>query len=151
MTRRAVVTREDRLRCRAVSRGNAGNERPSHEAAAQGGTEVSQNADDFTEIASAAAQVVQMLEAGLEILQAAQTCIPAPALEEIAAIRTGKRPLTQAAFLLGLLQRAIVNAENLVSDLRSVDMETLSNLQDLRLSMLELNAIEEAVAERSRS
>ena len=112
---------------------------------------MSQSADAFTEIASAAAQVVQMLEAGLEILQAAQACVPVPAPEELAAIRTGEQPLTQAAFLLGLFQRAIVNAENLVSDLRSVDMETLSNLQDLRLSMLELNAIEEAVAERSKS
>lgn len=111
---------------------------------------MSQGDDDFPEILSMAAQVVQMLEAGLEILQAAQTTIPAPTREEVAEIRAGTRPLTQAAFLLAFLQRAIVSAENLISDLRSADPEILGNLQEVLLSTLELNAMEEAVAERSR-
>ena len=105
---------------------------------------------DLQRIVGAAEQVIQMFEASLEILQAAQSTIPAPTLEEVAEIRLGKRPLTEEAYLLGSFQRTILGAENVVSDLRAIDLETLRNLRKLNLSGVELNAIEQAVTERTQ-
>lgn len=104
--------------------------------------------DDLPELVHTAEQVVRLFETGLEILQAAQATVPAPTLEEVAEIRKGERPLTREAYLLGLFQRAILGAENLASDLRTVDLETLRNVHELELSGVDLNAIEQAVAER---
>lgn len=110
---------------------------------------MSSSSEDLLRIVGTAEQVAQMLEAALEILQAAQSAIPAPTLEEVAEIRQGKRPLTQEAFLIGSLQRIMLGAENMVSDLRAIDLETLRNVHELLLGDVELNAIEEAVAERA--
>ena len=101
-------------------------------------------------IVSTAEQVVQMFESALEILQTAQSTIPAPTLAEVAQIRQGKRPLTQEAFLLGSFQRVILAAENVASDLQAIDLETLRNVHELSLGDVELNAIEQAVAERAQ-
>jgi hypothetical protein len=109
------------------------------------------SSEDLLRIVGTAEQVAQMLEAALEILQAAQSAIPAPTLEEVAEIRLGKRPLTQEAFLIGSLQRIMLGAENMVSDLRAIDLETLRNVHELLLGDVELNAIGEAVAERAHS
>jgi hypothetical protein len=109
------------------------------------------SSEDLLRIVGTAEQVAQMLEAALEILQAAQSAIPVPTLEEVAEIRLGKRPLTQEAFLIGSLQRIMLGAENMVSDLRAIDLETLRNVHELLLGDVELNAIGEAVAERAHS
>jgi len=106
--------------------------------------------EDLPAVVHTAEQVVRMLDAALELLQAAQATIPAPTLEEVAEIRQGKRSLTQDSYLLGLFQRAILGAENLASDLRAIDLETLRNVHEVQLGIVELNAIEEAVAERSK-
>lgn len=106
--------------------------------------------EDLPELVHIAEAVVRLFETGLEILQAAQATIPAPSLEEVAEIREGKRPLTQDAYLLGLFQRAILGAENLASDLRTIDLETLGNVHELQLSGVDFNALEQAVAERRR-
>lgn len=111
---------------------------------------MSSSSEDLLRIVGTAEQVAQMLEAALEILQAAQSAIPAPTLEEVAEIRLGKRPLTQEAFLIGSLQRIMLGAENMVSDLRAIDLETLRKVHELLLGDVELNAIEEAVAERAQ-
>jgi hypothetical protein len=103
-----------------------------------------------SEVVQTAEEVVRLLEEVLEKLQAAQTSIPAPTLQEIAEIRQGKQPLTEQAYLLGLFQRAILAAENVASDLRAIDLETLRNVHELNLSAVELNAIEQAVAERPK-
>ena len=108
------------------------------------------DSQDFSEVVRAAEEVVQMLEAALEILEAAQATIPAPTLREVAEIRLGKRPLTQEAFLIGSFQRVILGAENVVSDLRAIDLEALRNVHELTLGDLELNAIEQAVTERAQ-
>lgn len=110
---------------------------------------MSSSSEELLRIVGTAEQVAQMLEAALEILQAAQSAIPAPTLEEVAEIRLGKRPLTQEAFLIGSLQRIMLGAENVVSDLRAIDLETLRNVHELLLGDVELNAIEQAVAERA--
>jgi hypothetical protein len=102
----------------------------------------------FNGVVFTAQELVRSFDAAVEILQAAQATIPAPTLEEVAEIRQGKRPLTPEAYLLGLFHRSILAAENLASDLRAVDPETLRNVHELQLSGLELNAIEHAVAER---
>lgn len=106
--------------------------------------------EELPEIVQTAGAVVRMLDAAVEILQAAQSTVPPPTLEEIAEIRQRRRPLTREAYLLGIFQRAIVAAENVASDLQAIDLETLSNVHELQLSMTELNAIEEAVVERLR-
>ena len=90
-----------------------------------------------------------MMDASLEILQAAQLGIEAPTLEEVAEIREGKRPLTPEAYTLGLLQRAILGVENMASDLRALDEKMLRKVHELHLSGAELNAIREAVAARN--
>lgn len=103
---------------------------------------------DLLRIVGTVEQAVQMFEAALEILQDAQMTIPAPTLEEVAEIRQGKRPLTQETYLLGSFQRAILAAENVASDLRAIDLETLRKVHKLHFSSLELNAVEQAVTER---
>jgi hypothetical protein len=96
-----------------------------------------------------AAQVAQMLEAALEILQEAQASLPAPTLRQIAEMRRRRRPLTREAWLLGLTQRVLVGAENLASDLRAVDSQILKDVQTFNLSGLEFNAMEEVVLNRA--
>ena len=108
------------------------------------------SSEDLLRIVGTAEQVAQMLEAALEILQTAQSTIPAPTLAEVAQIRQGKRPLTQEAFLLGSLQRVILAVENVTSDLQAIDLETLRNVHELLLGDVEFNAIEQAVAEREQ-
>ena len=108
------------------------------------------SSEDLLRIVGTAEQVAQMLEAALEILQTAQSTIPAPTLAEVAQIRQGKRPLTQETFLLGSLQRVILAAENVTSDLQAIDLETLRNVHELSLGEVELNAVEQAVAERAQ-
>jgi len=108
------------------------------------------SSEDLLRIVGTAEQVAQMLEAVLEILQTAQSTIPAPTLQAVAEIRQGKRPLTQEAYLLGSLQRVILAAENVASDLQAIDLETLRNVHELSLGEVELNAVEQAVAERAQ-
>lgn len=103
----------------------------------------------MTVLIGVAAQVAQMFESALELLQEAQASVPVPTLEEVAEMRQGKRPLTREAYLLGLFQRVLVGTENLASDLWAVDEETLGRVHEIDLSSLELNAIEEAVARRA--
>jgi hypothetical protein len=96
-----------------------------------------------------AAIATQMFETATELLQEAEALLPAPTLEEIAEMRQGRRPLTREAYLLGLLQRVAVGAENLASDLRTVDEDVLSSVQELDVTALEFNAMEEAVGRRN--
>lgn len=96
------------------------------------------------------AGVAAMFEAAMSLLLKAQASVPVPSLKEIAEMRQGKRPLTREAFLAGLLQRSLVGAENLASDLQAIDEEALSHVHEFELTALEFNAMEEA-AVRSRS
>lgn len=85
-----------------------------------------------------------------QTLQEAQAALPVPSLEEVAALRSGG-PLSAAAYLNGLLQRVILSVENAASDLRTgMEEETLSMMDQMRLSTVEINAIVAAVEERSR-
>jgi len=95
-----------------------------------------------------AAIATQMLESATEILQEAEALLPVPSLEEIAEMRRKERPLTREAYLLGLLQRVAVGAENLVSDLRTIDEEILLDVHEFDVTALEFNAMEEAVSRR---
>lgn len=100
-------------------------------------------------ILETSARVAQNLfSSAFDLLQEAQTLVPAPSLEEVAEMRQGKRPLTREAFLLGLLQRVVLGAENLASDLQAVDEEILRDVHEIRLSALEFNAMEEAIIQR---
>ena len=108
------------------------------------------SSEDLLRIVGTAEQGARMFEATLEILQSAQSTMPAPTLEEVAEIRQGKRPLTPEAYLLGSFQRVILAAENGASDLQAIDLETLRNVHELSLSDVELNAIEQAVTERTQ-
>lgn len=96
-----------------------------------------------------AAIATQMFETATELLQEAEALLPVPTLEEIAEMRQKRRPLTREAYLLGLLQRVAVGAENLASDLRTVDEDVLAGVQDFDVTVLEFNAMEEAVARRT--
>ena len=90
----------------------------------------------------------EILERVTQVLQDVQAALPAPGAKEVAALRTGGS-LSVAAYLNGLLQRVIMSVENAASDLRAgVDEENLSHLDKLRLSAVEINAIEAALSER---
>lgn len=96
-----------------------------------------------------AAIAAQMFETATDLLQEAEVLLPVPALEEIAEMRQKKRPLTREAYLLGLLQRVAVGAENLASDLRTVDEDILSRVHEFDVTPLEFNAMEEAIVRRT--
>lgn len=93
--------------------------------------------------------LAEFFEAAVETLQSAQRSIPVPTLEEVAEMRRGERPLTPEAYLLGRFHRSLLAAENLASDFGEIDLELLSKVDELELSGIELNEIEQAVAERS--
>lgn len=103
---------------------------------------------DLDKVVGLARVLGRMFDTAVETLQTAERRIPAPTLEEVAEMRRGERPLTPEAHLLGLFHRSLVAAENLASDFRGVDLKMLENVHELELSELELNAIEQAVAER---
>jgi hypothetical protein len=89
-----------------------------------------------------------VLDRVAQILQEAQLSLPLPTREEIADLRRGG-PLSMEAYLLGVLQRVILSAENAASDLRAgIDPDTLKNINEIRLSVVEINAIETALQER---
>ena len=100
------------------------------------------------DLAKQAEEQAEILDRVAQILQEAQLSIPLPSAEEIAELRRGG-PLSKEAYLLGLLQRVILNAENAASDLRiGTDPDTLEKLDRIRLSIVEINAIEAALQER---
>jgi hypothetical protein len=105
---------------------------------------------DLEKVVHSAQVVVRSLDAILEILQKLQRNLPVPTQEEAAEIRQRKRPLTEEAFLHGLLHRSLLALENLASDLREVDLEMLCNVHKLELSGVELKVIEQAVLERRK-
>lgn len=105
---------------------------------------------DLEKVVTLARGLVSLFETALEPLQKALEVIPAPTLEEVAEMRRGERPLTPEAYLLGLCHRSLLAAENLASDFRELDLETLSKVHEMELSEVELNEIERAVAERRR-
>lgn len=102
----------------------------------------------LSDLAKQAEEQAEILDRAAQILQEAQLSVPLPTREEIAELRRGG-PLSKEAYLLGVLQRVILSAENAASDLRiGVDPETLNNLDEIRLSVVEINAIDAAFQER---
>lgn len=90
----------------------------------------------------------EVLERIMQILQEAQDALPPPDPEEVALLRQGGS-FSVAAYLSGLLQRVIMTVENAASDLRTgLDVETLAVLDQMRPSMVEINAIESALQDR---
>lgn len=101
-----------------------------------------------TETATKILSQSALLERIAHTLQETQTALPVPSQEEVAALRNGGS-LSVAAYLNGLLQRVILSVENAASDLRTgIEEETLSMLDEMRLSTVEINAIVAAVDER---
>jgi hypothetical protein len=93
----------------------------------------------------------RLFEQAVQTLQEVQDALPAPDAEEVALLRQGGS-LSGAAYLIGLLQRVIVHAENAASDLRmGVDEGMLAVVDQLRPSLVEINAIEAALEERALS
>jgi hypothetical protein len=85
-------------------------------------------------------------------LETLQERIPAPSIEELAAIRAGGRPLSPEAHAIGVLQRTIMSLENGIWDLRTgLEMETLAQLADRTPIPMEINAILSGIGSRARS
>ena len=100
------------------------------------------------DIAQQILEQAQILERVTQVLQEAQDALPPPDPEEIAWLREGGN-LSPAAYLMGLLQRVITSVENAASDLRTgLDVETLAVLDQIRPSLVEINAIESALLDR---
>ncbi|HWM90980.1 MAG TPA: hypothetical protein VN493_09455 [Thermoanaerobaculia bacterium] len=86
---------------------------------------------------------IENLESLVEVFQKAQALVPPPSGKELTEMRWGKRPLTREAYLIGVSQRAILAAEDLVSDLRTaIETKTLKRLGKMKLSAMEFNQIE---------
>ncbi len=103
---------------------------------------------DLEKVVAVARAMVSLFETAVEPLQKALEVIPVPTLEEVAEMRRRERPLTPEAYLLGHLHRSLLAAENLASDCRELDLETLGKVHEMELSEVELNEIERAVAEQ---
>jgi hypothetical protein len=89
---------------------------------------------------------VVILEEAVEVFRGALALLPLPTLEEVAEMRAGKRPLTTEAYLAGVLQRCMVDLENVVSDIQdSTKKSVLRKVAKLRLSEMEYNEIKAAV------
>ena len=100
------------------------------------------------DLSKQAEEQADVLDRVAQILQEAQLSLPLPSREEIAELRRGG-PLSKEAYLLGLFQRLILSTENAASDLRiGTDPDTLEKLDRIRLSIVEINAIEAALQER---
>lgn len=100
------------------------------------------------EISQQILEQAEILERVTQILQEAQDALPAPDPEDVALLREGGS-LSVAAYLIGLLQRVIMSVENAASDLQTgLDVETLAVLDQIRPSLVEINAIESALQER---
>ena len=65
---------------------------------------------------------MRSLELTGEVFQKLQEFIPTPTPEEVAEMRTGRRPITRFAFLIAQLQAYMCAVENVASDLK-VDLE----------------------------
>ena len=105
---------------------------------------------DLNKVVMVTRGLAQLFDTAVEALQTGLRSIPVPTLEEVAEMRRGERPLTPEAYLLGHFHRSLLAAENLASDFREVDLETLGRVHELELSEVELNEIEQAVAARRR-
>jgi hypothetical protein len=92
-------------------------------------------------------RLVETFDMSMEVLEWLESQVPAPTMEEAGEMRQGKRLLSREAYLIGLLQRCAIGAENLASDLR-IDEATLSRVHELDVSVLELDAMAQAVARR---
>jgi hypothetical protein len=94
---------------------------------------------------------VGYLEKLLGTLTAAQVTVPGPESKDLQEMRAGTRSITPEAYVLGVLQEAIVSIETTTEDLRVVlDYQSLATMPLLKnLSAIQLNAIEAAVAARS--
>ncbi len=80
-------------------------------------------------------------------LQDAQRKLAEPPEEEIEAFRRGERPLGLDAYLLYLIQVAIIGAENTASDLQTgLEAEALAQLDAIEPSPQIVNTIRSAIA-----
>jgi hypothetical protein len=103
-----------------------------------------------THLTARMVEQAEILERVVLILHSVQSALSAPSQKEVAALRSGGS-LSVAAYLSGLLQRVLVNVENAASDLRAgADEEHLADLDGIRLSAVEISAIESALQERLR-
>ena len=101
-----------------------------------------------TELSKRILEQAQILDQAGHALQQAQDELPTPDAEEVALLWEGGS-LSIDAYLIGLLQRVVMSVENAASDLRTgLDEETLANLDQMRPSAMEINAIEAALGER---
>lgn len=102
--------------------------------------------DVLPDLLRALRKQIRVLEGTVDALQQGQTRVPPPRMKEIAEMRSGKRPLSREAFLLGAYQRLLIEAENLISDLRSITHTTAWGAA--HALEVDFNAIEAAVSAR---
>ena len=97
------------------------------------------------------ADQVAALEKAADVLLAAQSFLPLPSLEEIAAFRRREKPVPREVYLLGQLQIASVKVENVASDL-GTDLEYgFKPVEPADLVPSFFNAVESAVERLSGS
>lgn len=102
--------------------------------------------DTLPSILETLAKRVETLDVEVEVLQSAQSRIPLPSLTQVARMRTGTLAVSQHAYLLGRLQRAIVILENVASDLRTDLEHGYASPESVELVEADFNAIEAAIA-----
>lgn len=108
--------------------------------------------EDFDSALPGIQEILTREAEGLDVtvteLQSLQERIPLPSSDEIARMRSGAKPLSRAAYLLGRLQRAMITVENIAADLRA---DAMADPPDpLDLGEADFNAIQSAVQQLQR-
>ncbi len=84
------------------------------------------------------------LDLVISVLETAQRTLPRISLAELARMESGQEPVSKTAYLLGRLEGAIVDLEDVVGNLRE-DLERGLQASSLKLERAEFRDIEGAI------
>src|SRR5687768_6036074 len=90
------------------------------------------------------------LKSVIEAIQYAQRILPTVTMEEFEGMRRGARPLSRSAYLLGLLQRALIGIEEAFSNIESEVEDGPRPLDVKNFREIQLNEIAAAIKALSR-
>lgn len=104
----------------------------------------------WLELFYTAGVVSRSLDSAVSILRQMQASIPLPSLDEVEAVLQKKRPLTPEIFIHAMLLLTITGVEGMASNLRTLDPEKLSRIDELDLSSFGLDAMKQRLEELRR-
>lgn len=87
----------------------------------------------------------ESLDLVISVLETAQRSLPRVSLAELARMESGQRPVSRAAYLLGRLEGAIVDLEDVAGSLREDLGNGLAHVTSRKLARAEFRDIEGAI------